>query len=117
MSCSGRGPPRSSWTCGPSGAVRAELLARTAPLGPQVHDDRGGPRPEHDIGVEGLFGYLEHERRRLAGVGAVGARVGGAGRLLLPALRGGLPRAEVDGTVHGEVPRRLHVSILPHRST
>jgi len=28
-----------------------------------------------------------------------------------------LPRAEIDGTVHGEVPRRLHVSILPHEST
>jgi hypothetical protein len=36
---------------------------------------------------------------------------------LLPALGGGLPRAKIDGTVHGEVPRRLHVSILPHEST
>ena len=66
-----------------------------------------------DVGVEGLFRHVEHERRRLAGVAAAArARVGGAGRLLLPALRGGLPRAEIDGTVHGEVPRRLHVFYL-----
>ena len=37
---------------------------------------------------------------------AVGG-LGGPGRLL-PALRGGLPRAEVNGTVDGEVPRLLH---------
>ena len=39
------------------------------------------------------------------------AAVGGP-RRLLPALGGGLSRAKVDGTVHREVPRRLHTSIL-----
>ena len=49
-----------------------------------------------------------------AGAGVAVASVGGAaaGRLL-PALRGGLPRAQVDGTVEGEIPRLLHISILP----
>jgi hypothetical protein len=33
---------------------------------------------------------------------------------LLTALRGGLPRTQVNGAVERKVPRLLHVSILPH---
>jgi hypothetical protein len=32
----------------------------------------------------------------------------------LPALRGGLAGAQVDGAMEGKVPRLLHDSILPH---
>ena len=54
--------------------------------------------------------------RRLPGAGLASLAVGRAGgpvRCLLPALGGGLPGTEIDGTVHREVPRLLHVSILP----
>ena len=33
---------------------------------------------------------------------------------LLTALRGGLPRTQVNGAVERKVPRLLHTSILPH---
>ena len=39
--------------------IGAELLARPAPLGPQVHDDRDGPRPGDDLGVERLVGDVD----------------------------------------------------------
>jgi hypothetical protein len=32
----------------------------------------------------------------------------------LGALRGGLPRTQVNGAVNREIPRLLHNSILPH---
>ena len=38
---------------------RAELLARLAPLRPQVHDHRRGLGPADDLGVEGRVGDLE----------------------------------------------------------
>jgi hypothetical protein len=63
-----------------------------------------------DIGIEGFLGDVEHEpavgRGRRAGLGLRLAR-------LLPALRGGLPRAQIDGSVKRKI-TRLHDSILPH---
>ena len=47
---------------------------------------------------------------------ASAARAGAVGlSRLLPALRGGLPRAQIDGTIERKIPR-LHDSILPHPS-
>ena len=50
---------------------------------------------------------LPRERRAVASASGLGGPC-----RLLPALRGGLSRAKVNGTVHREVPRRLHTSIL-----
>ena len=60
----------------------------------------------NDVGVKGLLGDLDDE--------AVAARAGAVGlSRLLPALRGGLPRTQIDGTIERKIPR-LHDSILPH---
>ena len=84
---------------------RAQLLARLAPVGPQIDDHRRGPGPLDHVGVKGLLGDLED--------GPV-TRLGRSGRLgLLPALRGRLPRTQIDGAIERKIPR-LHYSILPH---
>src|SRR5262249_6069324 len=93
-------------------------LAGTAPVSPQVDDHRHGPRPHGDVVVEGLLGDLEDIAGRGlaagAGASAAGSASGSGSGRLLPPLRRRLPRAEVHGTVKGEVPGLLHTSILPH---
>ena len=51
--------------------------------------------PLDDVGVKGFLGSLDDGIRVPV---ARGSRPGGLGRLL-PALRGRLPRAQIDGTV------------------
>src|ERR1017187_7839066 len=58
--------------------------------------------------VEGFLVHIDD----VAGLRAV--RPVNARRRLLAALRGCLPRAQVDGAVERKVPRLLHDSILPH---
>src|SRR6185437_9128176 len=53
--------PRAAGLVGELLKHRAELLARAAPLCPQVHDHWRGPGAERDVVVEGFFGYLEHK--------------------------------------------------------
>src|SRR6185437_16326587 len=89
---------------------RAELLARAAPVGPQIQDHRHRPGPLDDLRVEGLLGHVEDIAARRARLPA------GARCRLLTALRGRLPRTQVNGAVKRKVPRLLHTSILPHAS-
>ena len=89
---------------------RRKLLARPAPFRPQIHDHGRGARTLHDVGIEGFLGDLDDDSAA-SGAGAVVLRPSLS--RLLPALRGRLPRAQIDGTVKRKIPR-LHDSILPY---
>jgi hypothetical protein len=74
------------------------------------HSARYSPRPFDDLRIEGLLGHVDYVARWRVTLPA-SARGG-----LLTALRGGLPRTQVNGAVKRKIPRLLHVSILPHVS-
>jgi len=84
-----------------------ELLARTAPVGPEVDDDGDGHRGVDDHGLEVGFGHIAHDPRA-------------GGRRACPVLAGGASgssggprcqRGQVDGTV-GVEGRLAHDSII-----
>ncbi|CAM5253014.1 hypothetical protein SBADM41S_06417 [Streptomyces badius] len=91
----------------------AQLLARLAPLGPEVDDDGDLGGAMEDIALETGFIDVDHQ-----GGGRHGADAPGAGGLRAGLLRlglglsGRLDRGEVDNAAHGHVPR-LHTYILP----
>ncbi len=90
---------------------RAELLARLAPLGPEVDDDRHLGGALEDVLLEPRLVDVEHQTgaaRGPAGAGRLGARLF---RLLLR-FPGRLHRGEVDDSTHGHV-AWLHGPILP----
>jgi hypothetical protein len=90
---------------------RRKLLAGPAPFGPQIEDHRNAARPVDHVRVEGLVGHVDDVARRCARLVTRGRGLGRS----LPALRSGLQCAQVYGAVkRGEIPRRLHASILPH---
>src|SRR5262249_59001142 len=83
---------------------------RPDPSGPRVSDRGGGGGAPPHMGIEVSLGSVDHDpavgRGRRAGLGL---RLG----RLLPALRGRLPRAQIDGSVKRKI-TRLHDSILPY---
>ncbi|MFK4598217.1 hypothetical protein RKD30_004884 [Streptomyces pristinaespiralis] len=92
---------------------RAELLARLAPLGPEVDDDRDLGGALQDVALEARLIGVDHQAGR--GHGLAATLAGGLGPRLLRlrlGLVGRLHRGEVDDAAHGHVPR-LHEYILP----
>ena len=93
---------------------RAELLARPAPLGPQIQDHRHGARPVDHVGVEGLVGDVDHMAGSPRPPGPP-SPTAWAACCLRCAAACRAPRSTAPW--REKSPRLLHVSILPYPQT